>query len=564
VSVALIKKAMRNFLIDPEPEVLCIKGKWGTGKTRAWEDAVKQAISAKEITKYAYVSLFGINNASDIIQAVFANTTDFSLIDGDRQLPNSLGGWKIGDVLKKLKAGVGFVAEHATIPHIAGLGGVARALLSNLVADTVVCIDDFERKNTNVSVNEIMGTIAQLRDARKCRVVLILNEDTLSESELAEFKCYSEKVINSSFQFDPTPTESATIAFPNNDYLSTELREACTQLEITNIRIMHKIDRYARRLMELLKDIDPDVLKNVVRSLVVIVWVSVASKADGAPSLEFISKNRFSLLLDRHKKEPTADELRWHLLLNKYGFLDFDEFSVLLVEDIKNGFFSDDKILSGADKYLKDIQAARAREALKAAWGPFHGSFDSNAAEVAKSLFDGCLMHIKYLSPSNLSAAVKVLKDIGFEESAHQLLNSFIEESDTDFDFELSADLFGSLVDEPDVINAFNKKAATKQKALPTPMEAASMLYEDRFLTEAEETLSKLSVDDFVALFKETKGANQMVLVNGCLAFRKISNASERQRHITETAKAALLKIGKESALNVHRMKKYNIVVDFS
>jgi len=59
VSVELVKKAMQKFLADPEPEVLCIEGKWGTGKTHAWEDAVKQAVAAKSITKYAYVSLFG-------------------------------------------------------------------------------------------------------------------------------------------------------------------------------------------------------------------------------------------------------------------------------------------------------------------------------------------------------------------------------------------------------------------------------------------------------------------------------------------------------------------------
>ena len=94
MSVELGKKAMRKFLADPEPEVLCIKGKWGTGKTHAWDYAVKQAISEKRIKKYAYVSLFGINNSSDIMQSVFANTTDFSVIDGDRQLPHFLGGEK--------------------------------------------------------------------------------------------------------------------------------------------------------------------------------------------------------------------------------------------------------------------------------------------------------------------------------------------------------------------------------------------------------------------------------------------------------------------------------------
>ena len=145
MSVELVKKAMQKFLADPDLEVLCIEGKWGTGKTHAWDDAVKQAVSAKIITNKCYVSLFGINNSSDIMQSVFANTTDFSVIDGDRQLPNVLGGGKIAE-FKKLKESLGFVAEHATIPHIAGLGGVARALLSNLVANTIVCIDDSNAK----------------------------------------------------------------------------------------------------------------------------------------------------------------------------------------------------------------------------------------------------------------------------------------------------------------------------------------------------------------------------------------------------------------------------------
>jgi hypothetical protein len=551
---------MQKFLADPEPEVLCIEGKWGTGKTHAWDDAVKQAVSAKIITKYAYVSLFGINNSSDIMQSVFANTTDFSVIDGDRQLPNVLGGGKIADISKKLKESLGFVAEHATIPHIAGLGGVARALLSNLVANTIVCIDDFERKGTNVSVNEIMGTIAQLRDVRKCKVVLILNEDTLDESELTEFKRYSEKVINSSFQFDPTPTESAAIAFPNNDTLSRDLREACAQLEITNIRVMQKIGRHARSLMELLKDVDPDVAKSVVRSLVVIVWAIITPKGEGAPSLEYIAKDRLSVLLNENKQH-SVDELRWDSILDRYGFSHFDEFDEILATDVKNGFFNDENILSGANKYLKDVQFARAQAAMTAAWVPFHGSFDSNAEEVAKSLFGGLVENIKYLSPSNLSAAVKVLKDIGFDDLGQKLLSSFMESRDDDYSFDLSGELFGSLVNDPDVLKAFEKKAAEVQKALPTPMEAASMLYKNHFSPEGEEALSKLSVNDFIALFKETKGTDQSVLVKGCLAFRRISNASERQRHITETAQTALLEIGKESALNAHRIVKYGITV---
>ena len=377
VSVELVKKAMLKFLADPVPEVLCIEGKWGTGKTYAWGDAVRQAASAKamHITKYAYVSLFGLKNSSDIVQSVFANTNDLSVIGDNCHLPTALGGGKVADISKKLKEFVVFSAEHATVSHISGLGGVARALLSNLVANTVVCIDDFERKGKNISVNEIMGTIAQLRDARQCKVVLILNEDTLDDNELAEFKRYSEKVINSSFQFDPTPAESAAIAFQNNDPLSNDLREACKQLEITNIRVMQKIGGYARRLMELLKDVDRDVAKNVVRSLVVIAWSIITPKGEGAPNLEFISKNRYLRLFAKEQRPETAEEAEWNSILTRYGFMKFDEFDQILATDVINWFFNDDDIVIGANKYLKDAQNARAQAALEAAWSSAIPSF---------------------------------------------------------------------------------------------------------------------------------------------------------------------------------------------
>ena len=197
MSVEIVKKAMRKFLSNSTRDVLCIKGKWGTGKTHAWEDAVKKAISDKTrpitLTNYAYVSLFGVKESSDILQSVFVNTTNISVIDDDKRLPAALGGHKLNDVIKKLKALPSFTADHAAVPHIAGLGGVARALLSNFVHDTLICIDDFERKSKTLSVNEIMGTIAQLRDARKCKVVLILNEDSLDEAEKSEFLRYSRK-----------------------------------------------------------------------------------------------------------------------------------------------------------------------------------------------------------------------------------------------------------------------------------------------------------------------------------------------------------------------------------
>ena len=548
MSVEIVKSAMLKFLADPTPSVLCIKGRWGTGKTYAWEEAVQQAAKSKQmaIKKYAYLSLFGIKDSSDIFQSVFANTSDFAVLNEGRRFPNEFGGFKLNVIYRKLKSLPAFAAEHATVPYIAGLGGVARALLSNLVNNTVVCLDDFERKSKNVTVNEIMGTITQLRDARQCKVVLILNENSLDEAEKTEFARYAEKVINKEILFVPSPEDSAVIAFPGTEPLSQDLREACVALAITNIRVMNRIGSCAQELAELLKGIDSAILKSVLRSLVVLVWSIVSPAGEGAPELKYLVEKRQDQYFGIKKVKFNDDEDRWGALLTEYGFTQCDDFDLLMIEDIKNGFFNEQRTKSNAEIYLKDAQQARAQAAIEAAWKPFHASFDDNSQEVAKSIFNGCTENIVYLAPINLNSAVSILKDIGFPEQASDLLAQYVAAHDGKDIFDRSRYAFGSSITDPDVIKAFDEKAQRIRKPLPTPLEASARIYKGSWSPEDEESLAKLSVDNFVTLFRETKGSDRSTVVLGCLEFRKFSPASPRQKAIAANAEAALIHLGQE------------------
>jgi hypothetical protein len=61
MSVELVKAEIARFLADPEPSVLCLQGKWGVGKTYAWNEQLKAAHASKRLAlrSYSYVSLFG-------------------------------------------------------------------------------------------------------------------------------------------------------------------------------------------------------------------------------------------------------------------------------------------------------------------------------------------------------------------------------------------------------------------------------------------------------------------------------------------------------------------------
>ena len=562
MSVDLVKKAMKRFLADAQPAVLCIAGRWGTGKTHAWEEAVQAAAASGElaVSDYAYVSLFGLKEASDVVQSIYANTVDLSQSGSDSRLPKQLGRLTYSEMKNKLKKFASFSAEHVTVPHVAGLGGVARAFLANQVKHTLVCIDDFERKGGNVSISEVLGTIAQLRDVRGCKVVLILNDNSLTDDEKAEFQRFSEKVIDQSFRFVPNATESAAIAFGIHDDLGLQLREACTELGIVNIRVMSKIDRYARELRNLLSAVDPEIIKGVMRSLVVIVWTIISPEGEGAPSLSYLMGKRRKQSLGFEKIETTVEEDKLGVTLSKYGFTHCDDFDLVMIDDVNNGYFNEEKLLSGINAYLIDAQNARARAVFDAAWAPFHASFDDNADEVASSIFNGCINKIEHLTPMNLSSAVAVLKDIGRPEQALDLLDRFMKARSGENIFDLK-DVFGSEVRDPDVRKAFNAQRKERAPKTPSPYEAAKRIYKGGWSSRDEEALAALSTHDFVQLFKSERGTDRSVLIFGCLEFRKIGNATERQKAISRSAEQALIKIGQESLLNAHRLKMYNVEV---
>jgi hypothetical protein len=64
-SAETTKAEIARFLKGSEPGVFCITGEWGVGKTFLWRqvlDHLRKA-SGLSITRYSYVSLFGLNLA---------------------------------------------------------------------------------------------------------------------------------------------------------------------------------------------------------------------------------------------------------------------------------------------------------------------------------------------------------------------------------------------------------------------------------------------------------------------------------------------------------------------
>jgi len=563
MSVNLVKDAMQKFLMDPRAQVLCVTGRWGTGKTYTWIEALKQAKPhSLPMSKYAYISLFGIKDANDILQAAYINTEELNpsgLVKIDSRLSASTG-LSVADLIKKAKKLGNELAGHANIPWVSGLGGVARAVMSNLVNRTIVCIDDIERKGPNVSISEIFGVVAHLREGRECKVVLILNEDNLQEKDREQFALYSEKVIDMTFKFVQTAGEAAKIAFPGTDDLSQRLRQATFELGITNIRILKKIDSFARDLVKLLNNIDKEVTAGVVRSLVLLAWSILSPGDEGAPKLQYLIEKRMAQASGSKKIEFTNAEIAWGTLLDSYGFTHADEFDLALIEDLKRGYFDWNNLKIHVEKYLTNAQKARAEKELEKAWQNARSSFNDDASEVGIAIYEASMKHISYMSANNLNSTVSLLKGIGLPEKAKAVLDRFMEtHADKDI-FDWRNGFFGPSVDDADVIAAFDAKQATKPKISPlSPFTAAAQIRTRGWSNADEDALRRLSVSDFEALMRSASDPERSNLIHAALQWFSITNATPEQLEISNRAKEALIRIGKSSSINRFRVRALGI-----
>jgi hypothetical protein len=192
--------------------------------------------------------------------------------------------------LSAIKPGLSAMAEHA-------------AFLS--VRNYIICIDDLERKGEKLRIIDILGLASLLKERRKCKVVLILNDDALGD-EKYKFEKFSEKVIDSSLMFEPTSAEAAAIAFKGTEKSDDLMRENCQKLNIANIRILKKIERLVNDAQPHLAKFDARVLAQAVSTLVLLGWCVYAKKDDLLSyTLNERYKSRYSMnnkLSDEQKK----------------------------------------------------------------------------------------------------------------------------------------------------------------------------------------------------------------------------------------------------------------------
>src|SRR6266699_6860490 len=138
-----VQHEIERFLRSTEPEVLCITGAWGVGKTYTWQIALDRVRTAREIgpTRYSYVSLFGVGSLEALKLSIFENL-EFLLPQGKAGLE-----WMLSGGNSLLKHSKKIVSVAGAIPKIGDALSKTQPLLFTTIRNQIICIDDLERRS---------------------------------------------------------------------------------------------------------------------------------------------------------------------------------------------------------------------------------------------------------------------------------------------------------------------------------------------------------------------------------------------------------------------------------
>lgn len=561
MTIHLVQKEIGRFLSDEQSGVLVVSGKWGVGKTFAWDRFLRAAKAQGEISfeHYAYVSLFGLGNLEDLRSAIFQNTVkrdDIGKVAGLETLEGVVDSapllWRKSGKLARLIPGVDkYTAAFEKI----GFFWVKRQ---------IVCIDDLERKSASLDMRDVLGLVSQLKEQRGCKVVLLLNDERFQGEDEAEFREQLEKVADVTLRFEPTPEEAAAIGVDGDVSFREKLRQNCAALGIVNIRTIKKIERMAKRLHAEFVDFDPRVFEQALHTLTLLEFAKLQPAE--APSLDYIrSLNDFSTAFDELFAEQAQppEHAEWQALLSSYSFNQMDELDGVIFKAVCEGHVDPELLRKEAAALEKRLEASDADQSFQEAWDLYHGSFDDNAAEVAGALADAVRKTPHAISPMNLSGTIGLLKDLGWGGDIQELIAEYVvARADEPKDFwDLPRSTFGGEVGDSDVRRAFAEKLSTFSEGR-NPVAVLHEIARGTGWNPNDVTfLASLSADDFYAIFKGLRGIDLRRAISGALWFRNVGNADEAMTTVTANAVAALQRIGQESEINRRRVTQRGVDV---
>ena len=560
MSIPTVKSVATRFLKSDKPEVLAIKGAWGIGKTFLWNELVQEHKNEIKLKNYCYVSLFGITSITELRIAILAKTRSVNFLD-EKQNSKSTVRWLNTWILNPLKSFIQNLTRFRESPYSGYISSALGVLLApHLIKDTIICLDDFERISTkSIRSDEILGFISELKEEKRCKVVIIFNENEIKDLE--NYKKFREKVIDMEISYAPTSEEAVDLALPNELFHRSIIKEYVISLDIRNIRILRKIVTFIELIKNEIYKLHKGVIERAIKISIIIVWCYYDSNME-KPTPEFIIDE-----LDRSSwadNEPInkfydAKQLLWKQSLENYGLEHIDEFDLTIIKLVENGFIEESGFIAEAKRLDAKFHASELQQGFYDAWSLFHNSFANNQDETINEIISSTKKAILYITPINLHGTIELLRQLEKNNEANELIDYYITHREEEHGlFDLTDNIFSKTITDPILKDSFSRKYEESYPSMSLIDAMKYMIQKNISSDKTIRSLNKASEEDFYELFKLEQGNVLEKMVKICLRFDQFP----KHKSIAEKARNALMRIAKESKLNAIRVKRFGITIE--
>ncbi|GFE87718.1 hypothetical protein [Steroidobacter agaridevorans] len=401
--------ALQRFVADDEFSVLALSGNWGIGKTHLWMEFTKGKLPAK-FNGVSYVSLFGLAS----IDALRLKATGNIVLRKDRS-----------EILRRYKD----QAKTSLIPYdlvSSGMNKIAQVLGSGwmglateaaywFLRDSLVCLDDIERADDDLTPAMIMGFVDELK-SKGCKIVLVLNREKARQDELTR---YWEKVVDIDVKLKPTIADNVSIAFAPSTIEAAYghwARPVFEAVEADNIRVHKRAAWLTRQLDKLLTDYPTELRRYVTEHAAVLTWALIDPSAAIPPAM-ILSSQYGSLYLTMIKeagkeRELTDVERRWVSATER---LDFSpaSFDPVLIDLITTGWCDTDALAALLRDLATEFRVNSARRRLRETYRLYQESFALNRNAYVATLRGVLADELNHLSLFEFDGGIDSLKRNG-------------------------------------------------------------------------------------------------------------------------------------------------------
>lgn len=555
--MAPIELEIRRFLADISPEVLCIRGSWGVGKTYAWKKFLRDAVADKSVTlnTYSYVSLFGLSSIRDLKRAIFENQVTLSLAESPnattlaRNLSNMQGATR-----RALRGALQMA------PLVRNAAEEIASAAFAVVHDQIVCLDDLERLGQSLRVKDVLGLVSYLKEEKLCKVVLLLNRQQLPDSDRKDFEEQLEKVVDVELEFAPGPAECCDIGLSAGFPLRDDLERVVVGLGVANIRTIKRIERMTSQALALVANLHENVRKQVVVTVSIGVWAK--HQPNDGPPLDYIKRyNAITAAWDEQKEGADPQKKVWNEILQSTGYSNSDELDIELLDGIGAAYFNAKRIEEAAIKIDSDHAQSGKGSAYTAAWRLYHNSFRTNDDAVLDAMFEAVKREPEAINPSNLNASIQLFRQLGRDDQASEMIKLYVEgHADNREFFDLTRYPFEGDITDEEMRSAFAKKYESYQDQRDPADVILKCARRSGWNRDDEELLSKLTADDFVKIFDRLDGEDTPPIVK--FSIRMGIPSTTEGKSVGGNATDALRRIAQRSPLNRRRVEGYGVQLD--